>query len=248
MKKGILSIVLMTASLVGSAQNTDTFRKFDVGPFEVVDEDNNYRLRDGVNIPEYFGLKKQMGKNSVQADLFLGMRGDVDVNTYGIDLLWKKRISGSWFLNIGVTAAVPSAKSNKFVDEKSIGTKTVKDTMSLSVKSCYLGVPITLECVWGKNSLVSGYFGFGVTPGICFIGALGVENEKFNKSENYADRSLFLAPRVDLGIYAPAGKHYVRAGILLEYKIPIAGESKVKDMFKCGIGSLMPGVSLGMVF
>jgi len=247
MKRCVLSIVLLAASFVGFAQNTDTFRKFDLGPFEVVDEDYNYRVRDGVNIPEYFDLKRPMGKNSFQADLFFGLRGGADVNTYGIDFVWKRRISDSWFLNLGIAAAIPGAKScSPVVTVQESGEKDIP--MSLSMVSCYLGVPITLEYMWGRNSIVSGYFGFGLTPGMCCIGALGVKNEKTGSSENYSDLVPFLAPGVDLGFYAPAGKHYLRAGILLEYKIAFAKDTKVGDMFKCGIGNFMPGLSFGLVF
>lgn len=246
MKGCILSIVLLTASLVGLAQNTDTFRKFDIGPFEVLDEDNNYRLRDGVNIPEYFELKRPMGKNSFHADLFVGLRGGADVNTYGIDFIWKRNLFDCWFLNLGISAAIPSAKScTPVIDAAPVNRE---DALSLSMVSCYLGVPVTLEYMWGKNSIVSGYFDFGLTPGMCFIGALGIKNEKFDASENYADYSLFMAPRVDLGFYAPVGRHYLRAGILVEYKIAFAKDSTVGNMFKCGIGCFMPGLSLGLVF
>jgi len=245
MKRYVLSIVLLTVSFIGFAQNTDTFKKFDVGPFEVVDEDNNYQLRDGVNILEYFELKRQVEKNSFQTDLFFGLRGEADVNTYGIDFIWKRRISDSWFLNSGISAAIPGAKSCSPVVAVQ-GNK--KDTLSLSMVSCYLGVPITLEYMWGRNSIVSGYFGFGLTPGISCIGALRVKNEKTDKSENYSDLAPFLAPRVDLGFYAPVGKHYLRAGILLEYKIVFAKDKKMEDMFKCGVGNFMPGVNFGLVF
>jgi len=246
MKKSILTILLLTASFICFSQNIDNFKKFDVGPFEVIDEDNNYRLRDGVSIPEYFELKKPMDVNSFQIDIFFSLPGIVNVNTYGVDFIWKRKISDNWFVNAGIEAAFPSAKSNGFVLRQGGDEPVIEKCAVSSVSSYYLGIPVTLEYVWGKKKILSGYFGFGLTPGGYSNGAIKADVEGVKK-EQYTKFGFFLAPRVDLGFYAPAGRNYFRAGILLEYKADLT-DSNVENRFMYGIGCFMPGINLGLVF
>jgi len=258
MKKNIILIVLLASSFTCFAQNTDSFEKFDIGPFEVMDEDHNYRLREGVTIPEYFSLKRPMGKNTFQTDIFFSLPGIGTVNTYGIDFVWKKKISDRCFLNIGIAAAIPSAKANILIfkrDSYEDNPSIVQDATASSIVSCYFGVPVSLEYILGRNSIVSGYFGFGLTPGMYFNGILDADipyayqadPADKNKKLNYSRSGFFLAPRIDLGIYAPIGRHYLRAGILLEYKIDLT-DTQFQNRFKYGIGCFMPGMSIGLAF
>jgi len=250
MKKNILLIVLLAASFTGFAQNTDSFDKFDIGPFEVMDEDHNYRLRDGISLPEYFMFKRPMGKNTFQTDIFFSLPGVGTVSTYGIDFVWKRKVSDRWLLNIGIAAAIPIAKANVLVFKRESyeDNPSIEKETASSVVSYYFGIPVTLEYICGTNSLVSGYFGFGLTPGIYFNGALDADiPDEDKKLNNYSKSGFFLAPRVDLGIYAPIGKNYLRAGILLEYKVDLT-DTQVKNRFKYGIGCFMPGMSIGLAF
>lgn len=248
MKKSLLSVALLAASLICFSQNRDGFKKFDVGPFEVIDEDNNYRLRDGVNIPEYFEFKTPMDQNSFQIDVFFNLPGVCkDVNTYGFDFVWKRKISENWFVNGGIAAAFPTAKSALLFYQKIDGKRTITETDGLSsLKSFYVGIPVSLEYIWGKNRLVSGYFGFGLTPGYYGNGAF--DAELYGVAEKlYVKYGYFLAPRVDLGFYAPVGRTYIRAGLLIEYKIDLT-DRNVENRFKYGIGKFMPGINVGLVF
>jgi len=248
MKKIALSIIaLLAVSFVGFSQDTDSFRKFDVGPFEVVDEDYNYRLRDGVNIPEYFDLKRTLEKNSFQTGVFFSLPGAGTVSTYGIGFVWKRKILDNWFLNTGISAAIPSAKSAALLY---ISTEIEKETPS-SVVSFYFGIPVSIEYMCGGNSLLSCYFSFGLTPGGYFNGAFKADIPSAGGSpltkDLYFRPGFFLAPRADIGAYIPAGRNYVRAGILLEYKIDLT-DSNVTNRFRYGIGCFMPGIDLSFVF
>lgn len=205
MKKIHLSIIaLFAASFAGFSQNADTFRKFDVGPFEVVDEDYNYRLRDGINIAEYFELRKPLGKNTFQAGIFFSLPGAKAVSTYGIDFIWKRKLRDKWFLNVGASAAVPSARSGVYDD------KVIKDGVSSHTVSLYFGVPVSVEYMCGTNTLLSCYFSLGLTPGGYFNGAFKADVLQSSgivmDQKTYLKPGFFLTPRADAGIYVPVGK------------------------------------------
>jgi len=224
-----------------------------VGPFEVVDEDYNYRLRDGVNVPEYFGLKGTLEKNSFQAGIFFSLPGAGKVSTYGIGFVWKRKILDNWFLNTGVSAAIPSARSvNLFYRKNDVdGSPEIANETPFSVVSFYFGIPVSIEYMRGSNSLLSYYFSFGLTPGGYLNGAFKADvyfgdGSRMSK-DCYFRPGFYLAPRADAGVYIPVGKYYVRAGILLEYRIDLT-DSNVRNRFKYAIGYFMPGIDLSFVF
>lgn len=246
MKKISLSIIaLLAASFAAFSQDTVTFKKFDIGPFEVVDEDYSYRLRDGVDIPEYFGLKKPFEKNTFQVGLFFSLPGARAVSTYGIDFTWKRKLRDKWFLNVGASAAVPSARAGVY------DNGVIKDGISSHTVSLYLGVPVSAEYMCGTNSLLSCYFSLGLTPGGYFNGAFKADVQFADgdpmPQDDYRRPGFFLAPRADAGVYIPIGGHYVRAGIHFEYKIDLT-DSNVEDRFRYGIGRFLPAIDLGFVF
>jgi len=252
-KSALLIIALLAASFAGFSQDTASFRKFDVGPFEVVDEDYNYRLRDGMNIPEYFGFRRTLEKNSFQAGLFFSLPCTGKVSTYGIGFVWKRKILDNWFLNTGVSAAIPSAKSVNLLyrDNGGGSSPEIEKETSSSVVSVYFGIPISIEYMCGGNSLLSYYFSFGLTPGGYFNGAFKADvyfgDGSWLPKDRYFRPGFYLAPRADAGVYIPVGKYYVRTGILLEYKIDLT-DSNVRNRFKYGIGCFMPGIDLSFVF
>lgn len=253
MKKTILSFALLASSFIGFSQNTDDFKKFDIGPFEVIDQDHNYRLRDGVNIPEYFELKTPMKKNSFQVDLFTSLPGVGSAWTYGVDFIWKRKISDCWFLNLGLESAVPKAKYGNIYEEKTVqdgeDVYTMKQVDNFTITSCYFGIPVTLEYVFGKNSLASGFLGFGVTPAWYHLGGLKADvKDKYDLDvKNFDKRGCYVAPRVEVGLYVPAGKYHIRAGLSAEYRIDVT-DRNVKARFSKCIGDFVPGVNLGLVF
>lgn len=240
--KYLLSVILLLISLSGiNAQNT--VDNFNVGPYEVDyrgQGDINYRLRKGIDLYEYYGLKKDTTiiiektteplKNAIQVDLSYSMPQYAKgiSNVLGIDASWKQRIINSVYLNTGFLFAMSYGKY---------------ETIELKENMIEIGVPISLEISDVRKHKASIYGGVGVVP--TYYITTKAENMK-NAEEKEKPSGIFIAPRLDFGGYIPIKQQLIRMGIYGQYNFNCS--NKENALFKERIGRFFIGINLGMIF
>ena len=124
MKKFFSLVAFLTISVTGFAQDVDNF---EVGPYEVDYKgsgDYKFRLRKGVDLYEYFGLKKDTTiqvvdaptspiKGAFQLNVFMSIPRFVVngvSNVWGIDGAWKQKIGQQLYFNAGLSVALSIGK------------------------------------------------------------------------------------------------------------------------------------------
>lgn len=246
MKKFFSLMVFLTIVMVGSAQHVDNF---EVGPYEVDYKgtgDYKFRLRKGVNLYEYFGLKKdtivQVAKTSAvpvngafQVNAFMSLpRYGVNgvSNVWGIDGTWKQKIGRQLYVNAGLSLGMSFGKyGDAYRDYKDWEDGFYTETMF------EIGVPLSIEASQLDREKASVYGGFGVVPTFYSGGKDAAGDSK---------SGLLVAPRVDVGGYIPAGSQIVRLGGFVQYNINCSAGDY--DIFKERIGRLFIGANFGLVF
>ena len=242
MKKFFSMIALLTLSISGFAQDVDNF---EVGPYEVNYKgsgDYKFRLRKGVDLYEYFGLKKDTTIQVVESNHALiksGIQVGINMetclsnksrhsNVYGISGSWKQSIGNGVYLNGGLSLAM------------AIATVDIKKYNLMEI-----GVPLSVELSKISKDKASLYGGIGVVP--TFYSTMstkyepeipGVEPEKYS--------GLYIAPQLDFGGYIPVGNQLVRTGFFLKYKINCS--KKDYDLYNQLMGLTFFGVNVGLVF
>lgn len=242
MKKFFSMIALLTLSMSGFAQDVDNF---EVGPYEVNYKgsgDYKFRLRKGVDLYEYFGLKKDTTIQVVESNHALiksGIQVGINMetclsnksrhsNVYGISGSWKQSIGNGVYLNGGLSFAM------------AIATVDIKKYNLMEI-----GVPLSVELSKISKDKASLYGGIGVVP--TFYSTMstkyepeipGVEPEKYS--------GLYIAPQLDFGGYIPVGNQLVRTGFFLKYKINCS--KKDYDLYNQLMGLTFFGVNVGLVF
>lgn len=235
-------IALLTLSMSGFAQDVDNF---EVGPYEVNYKgsgDYKFRLRKGVDLYEYFGLKKDTTIQVVESNHALiksGIQVGINMetclsnksrhsNVYGISGSWKQSIGNGVYLNGGLSFAM------------AIATVDIKKYNLMEI-----GVPLSVELSKISKDKASLYGGIGVVP--TFYSTMstkyepeipGVEPEKYS--------GLYIAPQLDFGGYIPVGNQLVRTGFFLKYKINCS--KKDYDLYNQLMGLTFFGVNVGLVF
>ena len=137
MKKFFSMIALLALSMSGFAQDVDNF---EVGPYEVDYKgsgDYKFRLRKGVDLYEYFGLKK-------------------DTIIHGS---WKQKIGQQVYFNAGLSVGVSVGKYGEaYKDYKDFDDGAYTETMF------EVGLPLSLELSNLDRKKASLYGSFGVVP------------------------------------------------------------------------------------
>lgn len=246
MKKILSLVAFLTLSVGGFAQDVDNF---EVGPYEVDYKgsgDYKFRLRKGVDLYEYFGLKKDTTiqvvevptspiKGAFQLNAFMSIPRYVvngTSNVWGVEGGWKQKIGQQLFFNAGLSVAMSFGKYGEYY-------KSYKDWEdgNFSETMFEIGVPISLELSKLDRKKASMYGGIGVVPTFYSGG----------KDENGESKSgLYVAPRIDVGGYLPVGNQLVRLGGFAQYDINCSGGDY--DIFKERIGRLFIGANIGLVF
>ena len=246
MKKFLSLVAFLTFSVTGFAQDVDNF---EVGPYEVDYKgsgDYKFRLRKGVDLYEYYGLKKDTTiqvvktqpspiKGAFQLNAFMSLPRYVangTSNVFGIDGAWKQRIGNQVYFNAGLSIALSIGKYGE-------AYKNYKDWKdgSLSETMFEIGVPLSIELCNLDCKKATLYGGIGVVPTF-YTG--GKDEAGDSKS------GLFVAPRIDVGGYLPIGKQLVRIGGFAQYDINCS--SGDYDIFKERIGRFFVGANIGLVF
>ena len=232
MKRILFLGALLMLSFVGFAQNVENF---EVGPYEVDYKgsgDYKFRLRKGIDLYEYFGLKRDTTVNviaesssPVQNAFIVGLSVGVprymadsqsNVITIGVDGEWKQKIANLLYFNGGLSAALTFC---------SFGTMP------------QIGIPISLEISNVDHIKASLYGAIGVVPTF-------YANAKDKNDESTS--GIFIVPKLEVGAYIPMGGQLVRFGGYLSY--PEIKCSTGDDVIKERFGRLFAGVNIGFVF
>ncbi len=242
MKKFFSMIALLALSLSGFAQDVDNF---EVGPYEVDYKgsgDYKFRFRKGVDLYEYFGLKKDTIMQVAETEPTILKRGiqiglNMETclsnkprhsNVYGISGAWKQSISNGLYLNGGLSLGM------------AIATVGIQKYNLMEI-----GVPLSVELSKISRDKASLYGGIGVVPS--FYSTMSTKYEpEIPGVEPGKYSGLYLAPQLDFGGYIPVSNQLVRVGFFLKYKINCS--TKDYDLYYQLIGLTFLGANVGLVF
>lgn len=240
-------LVLLAISLGGYAQVVENF---EVGPYEVDykgDGDYKFRLRKGVDLYEYFGLKKDTTivvaektatpiKHAIQVNAFLSIPRYLDngtSNVWGIDGSWKQKIGNKLYYNAGLSLGLSFGKyGDAYKHYKDYDPKEGKFTETMFE----LGIPLSIEWTNLNDKKAALYGGIGLVPTIYF----GAKDAAGDSKSGF-----LIAPRIDVGGYLPIKKIPVRLGFFAQYNINCASG---ENLFKERIGRFFIGANVGLLF
>ena len=242
MKEYLFIVALLTLPVLGFAQDVDYF---EVGPYEVNYKgagDYKFRLRKGIDLYEYFDLKKDTTTQDAESSPTLlsnGIQVDVTMetcltnvsrhsNVYGISGLWKQSIHDGIYINGGLSLGMAVA---------TIGNR--------KYNLMEIGVPLSVELGKISKEKATLYGSIGITPSFYSTVSTkydpeipGAEPEKYS--------GLYLAPQLNFGSYIPVGDHLIRMGFFLKHKINCT--SKDYNLYYKQIGLTFFGANVGLVF
>lgn len=250
MKKFIVSAILFVTGVTGYAQSVDNFV---VGPYEVDykgEGDFKFRLRKGVDLYEYFGLKRDTiiynttedfhpVKNGIQVNAFMSLprfalRGNS--NIFGLCGSWKQQIGKILYLNGGLSFGFSYGEYNNDVNNK----YSHREDEMLEI-----GMPLSLEFTQLEYKKASVYVGIGVVPTFyTTIKANEIANDG-KKQNGKKDSGFLVSPRIDFGGYIPMKKQFLRIGVYGEYKLNCSGDINI---YKDRIGRAFIGANVGLIF
>lgn len=240
-----LSLILLLLINFSVAKSQILQDSFTVGPYDVDylgDGKVVYRLQRGVDLFEYYHLKKDTiasipetpaitSKNRVQVSLFETAcisRCPRFSMTYGIEGIWKYALNDNFFLNSGL----------------SFGCNSVTTT-NLKQEVGEFGIPISIEWCQDNQKKAAFYSSIGVTPGYYLtMSAKNTNTQSPVNAEKY--NGIIVVPRVDIGSYIKVGSNkFIRAGITCSYKINCS--TKDYDVYNKINGNLFLGINAGIV-
>lgn len=243
MKKLFLIVTLLMS--IGILEAQEVVEDFNIGPYEVYYKgqgDVIFRLKKGVDLYEYFGLKKDTIINVVDVKpeplkhgLQLSIFGETGMYrcsrysmAYGIGVSWKQRIANQLYFNGGLSLGYSGT------------TITNQKDNVLEI-----GVPLSVE--WSNLYLkkASLYLGAGMSPTYYSTmsaeyttASEGVSPEKYN--------GLYITPCLEVGAYVPVGKQIVKVGMFWRHKINCT--TKDYDLYYQIIGRTFIGANIGIIF
>lgn len=242
MKKLIILCAFIASMLCGKAQTvTDNFT---VGPYEVDyygQGDFKYRLRDNINLYNYFELKRDttIVTNVVETPVrhALQISGYVGANRYaakeiGISGVWKQNICTNLFFNGGVSIAIDHSDLSRYSKREMLEA----------------GIPLQVEVGKLKHNAASLYGAFGITPTLYSTMSVkrwdGKENE-FVDDKDLKKAGFLIAPSLEFGGNIPVGNSIVRIGVYGTYKINCTTGDV--DVYKLSAGRCFLGAKIGFV-
>ena len=238
--KKILTLCVMLAGIITcSAQNV--IDNFNVGPY-IVDYngqgDVKYRLRDNINLYEFFELKMDTTvialAKEVPVKSAIEIAGNVGANRFaskeiGLEGVWKQLVgnnlyfNGGLLLNFGIT---------------NYGKTTCKRNMF------EVGLPLQIELGKLNHQYASLYGTFGITP--TFYSTMKAENQNAPKDIDVKKSGFLVAPSLEFGGNIPVGSIIMRIGVYAKYKINCTiGDFDVYT--KGGAGRMFLGAKIGFV-
>lgn len=245
MKKMLLVLCGIFAATMAKSQNV--IDNFIVGPYEVDykgEGDVNFRLRKGINLYEYFGLKKdtvfvgQAQSEPVSKAFEFGLRYSTprfDVqgafNSFSAYGTRNIKVGSLVYFDFGVMVALSYGNYNERFGN-------LKDVLFEA------GIPLAAEFAKLERGSSSLYASVGVTPAYYAtisateeVGGTEVDAEKEN--------GLYVAPQLEVGGYLPVSGHLLKLGVYGEYRINCSGGDV--DVFEQRIGRFFVGAKIGFV-
>lgn len=250
MRKLVVFAILFVTVVTGYAQSVDNFV---VGPYEVDykgEGDFKFRLRKGVDLYEYFGLKKdtiiqntseeyQPVKHGIQINAFMSlprfaMKGNS--NSFGVSGSWKQQVGKITYLNAGLSLAFSYGKYNY---DENCKPYYREDAM------IEVGVPLSIEFTRLDKKKASVYAGIGMVP--TFYSTIKADETTAEgiDQKGEKDSGFLISPRIDFGGYIPLNNKILRIGIYGEYKINCSGDINI---YKERISRAFVGANVGLIF
>ena len=213
MKKILILCALSWSILTCSAQTV--IDNFNVGPY-VVDYngqgDVKYRLRDNINLYEFFELKMDttvmMSVKEEPVNHAIEIAGNVGANRFaskeiGLEGVWKQLIGRNLYFNSGLSLSFGLTK---------FGMDFVKRDMF------EIGIPLQIELGKLNRQNASLYGSLGVAP--TFYSTLKAKVwEKGMEQDGVKKSGFLIAPSLEFGGNIPVGSTVMRIGVYAKYKI-----------------------------
>lgn len=222
---------------------------FNVGPY-IVDYngqgDVKYRLRDNINLYEFFELKMDTTiialTKEVPVKQAIEIAGNVGANRYspkeiGLEAVWKQLIdknlyfNGGLLLNFGFTNLSKAASKRDMLE---------------------IGIPLQIELGKLNHQYASLYGSFGIAPTFyttmkAKVGVTPTKEVDGQKVEINIKKSGFLiAPSLEFGGNIPVGSTIMRIGVYAKYKINCT-TSDFDVYTKGSAGRMFLGAKIGFV-
>lgn len=223
MKKTLLFALCAVATLTGIAQSTEP-DSFEVGPYNVdyygVGE-VYYQLDKGIDLYKYFGLKKDTVvtvvepatdpvKNAIQIGVFMALPRYVVLgasNVFGLEGSWKLGLSQQVYFNAGLSLGIRMGKFHRHTYDMTKSAMNYDNEFKETVME--IGVPLSIEFTKLDRKKASLFGSIGVVPTF-YSGAQGENGNDYNTEENDSKSGFYVAPRIEVGGYIPAGGKLVR--------------------------------------
>lgn len=241
MKKILILCAIFAVIFSSNAQTV--IDNFTVGPY-VVDYsgqgDVKYRLRDNINLYEFFELQKDTTivtsvvevpvKHAIQVSGFIGANRCAS-KEIGVSGVWKQNIGTNLYFNgglsfiIGYTDITPITKRNMFE----------------------VGIPLQIEIGKMNHQKASLYGTIGVTPTYyATMSAKNWDGTQFVDVDKEMKKSGFLvAPSIEFGGNIPVWNTILRIGVYGTYKVNCTTGNY--DVYKQSAGRCFLGAKIGVV-
>lgn len=238
MKKVIVFCALLAGVVACSAQTV--IDHFIVGPY-VVDyngqDDVNYRLKDNIDLYEYFDLQRDTTivisqqvadpvKHAIQISAVLGANL-YTTKEFGVEGLWKQNIANNLYFNGGLSFLFDYTAKNGDTSKRSMFE---------------LGVPLQIELSNLDRRRASFYGLFGISP--TFYSTLKTEAGS-RPYDGKKKSGMLVAPSLEVGCNVPVGTTIVRLGVYGKYKINCSTSGF--DVYKDCVGRAFIGGKISVV-
>lgn len=238
---------MLAAMLAGHAQTE--IDRFNVGPYIVEYNgpgDVRYRIRDNVNLYEFYDLKRDTTVIALATEVPLkkaiGIDGYVGANRFaskeiGLQGVWKQLVANNLYFNGGLSIEFGLTDYGKNALKRSMFE---------------LGIPIQIEYGKLNRQYASLYGSFGIAP--TFYSTINAEGGQIPTKEvdgkqveiDVKKAGFLIAPSLEFGGNIPVGSIIMRIGVYARYKINCTpGDFDVYT--KGGAGRMFLGAKIGIV-
>lgn len=241
MKKKLILCACIFGIVSANAQTV--IDNFTVGPY-VVDYngqgDVKYRLRDDINLYEFFELQKDTTivaavvetpiKHAIQISGYIGANRYAS-KEIGVSGVWKQNVGTNLYFNGGLSLAIGHSNFSQ-VQKRNMFE---------------VGIPLQIELGKLNHQKASLYGTFGITPTVyttmdakTWDGTQYVDIDKDMKQSGF-----LIAPSLEFGGNIPVGNTIMRIGVYGTYKINCT--TGTYDVYKQSAGRCCLGAKIGVV-
>lgn len=238
----ILIICAFIAGIISCEAQT-VIDNFTVGPY-VVDYngqgDVKYRLRDNINLYEFFELQKDTTviaavtetpvRHAIQLSGYVGTNRFV-AKEIGISGVWKQNVGTNLYVNGGLSVTLGHAN---------LSHVSKRDMLEI-------GIPLQIELGKLNHQAAALYGTFGITPTVyTTVTAKKWDGKQYVGATDGSKKAGFLiAPSLEFGGNIPVGNTIMRIGVYCTYKINCTAGAY--DVYRQSAGRFFMGAKLGVV-